>query len=68
MKRWLACSALVSSCGHHQPRTRRGVCSGDDKIIRGTVAHNLMYGAINTNSSVFMPPRSSSNTCYLSCP
>ncbi|MEZ4227567.1 MAG: hypothetical protein R3B89_00295 [Polyangiaceae bacterium] len=29
------------------------VCSGDDKIIRGTVAHNLMYGAINTNSSVF---------------
>ncbi|MGE0325785.1 MAG: hypothetical protein AB7K71_33170 [Polyangiaceae bacterium] len=54
MKRWLlGCSALVASLGVTDHAHAQEVCSGDDKIIRGTVAHNLMYGAINTNSSVF---------------
>ncbi|MCA9640468.1 MAG: hypothetical protein KC492_07210, partial [Myxococcales bacterium] len=54
MKRWWLFSvALAAFAGIAKPAAAQEVCSGDDKIIRGTVAHNLMYGAINTNSSVF---------------
>lgn len=53
--RRLLCAALALYAVVTLPRdaAAQEVCSGDDKIIRGTVAHNLMYGAINTNSSVF---------------